>query len=142
MKTQTTTTTGVERVQALDWEQIGRSLSSAGNAVLSQLLSAEECQQLVALYPQNEPFRSHILMARHGFGRGEYKYFAYPLPTVIADLRSALYARLVPIANNWEASLRSSLRILSAPKTAILSGHLPDQGNRLRSDLGLVRTSL
>jgi len=110
MKTQTTTTTGVERVQALDWEQIGRSLSSAGNAVLGQLLSAEECQQLAALYPQNEPFRSHILMARHGFGRGEYKYFAYPLPTVIADLRSALYARLVPIANSWEASLSSNIR--------------------------------
>jgi uncharacterized protein len=110
MKTQTTTTTGVERVQALDWEQIGCSLSSAGSAVLSQLLSAEECQQLAALYPQNEPFRSHVLMARHGFGRGEYKYFAYPLPTVIADLRSALYARLVPIANSWEASLSSNIR--------------------------------
>src|SRR5206468_1251869 len=110
MKTQTTTTTGVERVQALDWEQIGRSLSSAGNAVLSQLLSAEECQQLAALYPQNEPFRSHILMGRHGFGRGEYKHFACPLPTVIADLRSALYARFVPIANSWEAGLSSNIR--------------------------------
>ena len=107
MKTQTTTTTGVERVQALDWEQIGCSLSSVGNAILSQLLSAEECQQLAALYPQNEPFRSHVLMARHGFGRGEYKYFAYPLPTVIADLRSALYARLVPCAGYlWHPTAR------------------------------------
>ena len=110
MKTQPTTTPAVERVQALDWEQIERSLSSAGHAVLSQLLSAEQCQQLAALYPQNEPFRSHILMARHGFGRGEYKYFAYPLPTVIADLRSALYARFVPIANSWEAGLSSNIR--------------------------------
>src|SRR5262249_44217813 len=78
--------------------------------ILSQVFSAEECQQLAALYPQNEPFRSHILMARHGFGRGEYKYFAYPLPTVIADLRSALYEHLVPIANSWEASLSSTIR--------------------------------
>src|SRR6202023_1468391 len=110
MKTQTTTTKGEERVQALDWEQIARDLNTQGSAILSQVLPAEKCRLLAALYPQNEPFRSHIVMARHGFGRGEYKYFAYPLPTVIADLRTALYARLAPIANGWNAKLRSDIR--------------------------------
>lgn len=103
-------TTGEERVQALDWEQIACSLNTKGNAVLSQLLSAEQCQHFAMLYPQHEPFRSHVVMARHGFGRGEYKYFAYPLPDVITDLRTALYARLAPIANGWNASLGSPLR--------------------------------
>ncbi|GHO84896.1 2OG-Fe(II) oxygenase [Dictyobacter formicarum] len=109
MKTQPFNT-AEERVQALDWEQIKRALNTEGSAILSQLLSTEECQRLAMLYPQNEPFRSHIVMARHGFGRGEYKYFAYPLPDVITDLRTALYARLAPIANGWNASLRSDIR--------------------------------
>jgi hypothetical protein len=101
---------GAERVQALDWEQIAYALNTKGNAILSQLLSPEECQRLTMLYPQHEPFRSHIVMARHGFGRGEYKYFAYPLPDVITDLRTALYAHLAPIANGWNTSLRSDIR--------------------------------
>src|SRR5262249_50725386 len=101
---------GEERVQALDWEQISQDLDTQGSAVLEHLIPADECQRLSALYVQDELFRSHIVMARHGFGRGEYKYFAYPLPTVIADLRSALYACLVPIANSWEASLSSNIR--------------------------------
>ncbi|MGZ6352100.1 MAG: 2OG-Fe(II) oxygenase [Ktedonobacterales bacterium] len=101
---------GEEHVQTLDWEQIASDLNTVGCAVLKQLLPAEECRRLAALYPQSESFRSHIRMAQHGFGRGEYKYFAYPLPTVIADLRTALYTRLAPIANGWNARLQSSIR--------------------------------
>lgn len=101
---------GEKRVQALDWGQIASDLDTVGCAVLKQLLPAEECRRMAALYPQNEPFRSHIRMAQHGFGRGEYKYFAYPLPTVIADLRTALYAGLAPLANGWNDRLQSAVR--------------------------------
>ena len=90
---------GEERVQALDWEQISQDLDAQGSAVLEHLIQASECQRLSALYPQDELFRSRIVMGRHGFGRGEYKYFAYPLPDLIAGMRTALYTRLAPIAN-------------------------------------------
>lgn len=94
-----------ERVTALDWEQISHDLDAQGSAVCERLIAPEECQQLAALYPHDELFRSHIVMGRHGFGRGEYKYFASPLPDLIADLRTALYARLAPIANRWNTSM-------------------------------------
>ena len=101
---------GEERIQALDWEQISQDLDAQGNAVLEQLIPADECQRLSALYSQDELFRSHIIMGRHGFGRGEYKYFAYPLPDVIAGLRTALYTRLAPIANGWSTSMSIDVR--------------------------------
>jgi uncharacterized protein len=96
---------GEERVQALDWEQISQDLDAQGSAVLEHLIPADECQRLSALYGQDELFRSHIVMGRHGFGRGEYKYFAYPLPDLLAGLRTALYTRLAPIANGWNTSM-------------------------------------
>jgi len=89
------------RIAALDWRGIAASLDGAGWAVLPSLLSATECADTAALYAQEMRFRSHVHMARHGFGRGEYRYFAYPLPPLVAGLRGALYARLVPIANRW-----------------------------------------
>ena len=82
----------------LDIEQ---SLHAQGNAVLRNLLSTEQCQAIAALYPDDACFRSRVVMGRHGFGRGEYKYFAYPLPAVIDRLRHELYEVLVPIANRW-----------------------------------------
>src|SRR5664280_1618110 len=82
------------RVDAIDWAQATRELDAQGCAVLKGLLSPDECRALAALYPDDGHFRSRIVMGRHGFGRGEYKYFAYPLPPVIAGLRPALYARL------------------------------------------------
>src|SRR5579871_6039005 len=82
------------RVDALDWPQIEADLDAQGCAVLKQLLTPEQCCALVALYPDDAQFRSRVVMGRHGFGRGEYKYFAYPLPELIAQLRPALYARL------------------------------------------------
>ncbi|AGT11143.1 2OG-Fe(II) oxygenase [Paracoccus aminophilus] len=89
------------RVQAQDWQALRRELDGFGAAILPGLLSAEECDGIAGLYPQERHFRSHIHMARHGFGRGEYRYFAYPLPGLIADLRKALYPRLAPVANDW-----------------------------------------
>jgi len=88
-----------------DWVSIGHSLDAHGNAVLPGLLTAEQCDALAALYPQEEGYRTRIVMARHGFGRGEYKYFAYPLPPLLEQLRHALYPLLAPIANRWNLQL-------------------------------------
>jgi hypothetical protein len=94
-----------ERVGAIDWEQVSQGLDEEGSAVIEHLLSPEECESLAALYSQDEIFRSRVVMGRHGFGRGEYKYFSYPLPDVIADLRTAVYPHLVPIANRWNDAM-------------------------------------
>ncbi len=90
---------------AYDWTSIGRSLDTHGLAVLAGLLMAEQCDDLAALYPREEGYRSRIVMARHGFGRGEYKYFAYPLPPLLDRLRHALYPWLAPVANRWNRQL-------------------------------------
>lgn len=90
-----------QRVAGYDWGALAKELDGQGCAVLEGLLTTEECRELAALYPQEEHFRSHVHMARHGFGRGEYRYFKYPLPDVIGELRRALYPRLAPVANAW-----------------------------------------
>jgi len=100
----------VARLTAIDWTQATGDLDTQGCAVLKGLLTAEECRALSALYPEDKIFRSRIVMGRHGFGRGEYKYFAYPLPEPIAELRPALYARLQPIANRWNATIDINVR--------------------------------
>src|SRR5882724_6935691 len=87
------------RVDAIDWTQAIADLDGQGCAVLKGLLSPDECHALAALYPDDARFRSRIVMGRHGFGRGEYKYFSYPLPELIAELRPALYVPLSGIAN-------------------------------------------
>jgi hypothetical protein len=98
------------RVDALDWPQIEADLDAQGCAVLKQLLTPEQCRTLAALYPDDAQFRSRIVMGRHGFGCGEYKYFAYPLPEPIAQLRPALYARLQGIANRWNEAMGIEVR--------------------------------
>jgi hypothetical protein len=102
------------RTKACDWDRVGRELDQAGNAVLPTLLSADECDALAELYPAEEPFRSRIVMARHGFGRGEYKYFRYPLPEPVASLRTALYPHLAPIATRWNDALGLGVRYPAA----------------------------
>jgi hypothetical protein len=93
------------KLETCDWVSIERSLDAHGNAVLPGLLTAEQCDALAALYPREEGYRSRVVMARHGFGRGEYKYFAYPLPPLLDQLRHALYPWLAPIANRWNLQL-------------------------------------
>ena len=83
------------------------SLGTHGFATLPAMLSIPECEELIALYPNPDLFRSRIDMARYRFGRGEYQYFRYPLPPLIDDLRNELYARLAPIANSWAELLRT-----------------------------------
>ena len=97
------------RAKACDWERVGKELDQVSNAVLP-VLSADECDALAELYPAEEPFRSRIVMARHGFGRGEYKYFRYPLPEPVASLRTALYPHLAPIATRWSDALGLGVR--------------------------------
>ena len=96
----------IERLVAdYDWLSVGQHLDAHGWALLPRLLKTRECATIAALYDDDRNFRSHIVMARHGFGRGEYKYFAYPLPSTVEALRVTLYPRLAPIANRWSASM-------------------------------------
>lgn len=95
---------------AYDWRRIAQDLDAQGSAVVEGVLSESECREVAALYPNDALFRSRIVMTRHGFGRGEYKYFQYPLPDLIANLRTAVYPHLVPIANRWNAAMRIDVR--------------------------------
>jgi hypothetical protein len=95
-----------DRVAAVDWRQAAASLDERGYATTAALLATEQCRALVALYDKDEAFRRRVVMQHHGFGRGEYKYLRYPLPTVVEALRRAIYPQLAPIANRWRERLR------------------------------------
>ncbi len=90
--------------------ELEAALDGCGWAVMPKLLAPEECRALAASYDDEAQFRSKVVMARHGFGRGEYKYLAYPLPPRVAELRESLYPRLAPIANRWSERLKSDVR--------------------------------
>jgi uncharacterized protein len=90
----------------MPWKRVTDELDVEGAAILERLLTPAECRDMAGLYADDSKFRSHVIMARHGFGKGEYKYFAYPLPGLIGGLREALYKRLVPIANQWNERMR------------------------------------
>jgi hypothetical protein len=111
------------RVDAYEWSRISAHLDAHGWAMFPKLLTASECAAIASLYADDSRFRSHIIMARHGFGRGEYKYFAYPLPEKVADLRTALYPRLVPIANRWNESMGIAVRYPGAHADFITRCH-------------------
>jgi uncharacterized protein len=98
------------RVKSLDWERVSKDLDAWGCAMIEGLITPEECDALAGLYPEDSIFRSRVVMERHGFGRGEYKYFSYPLPDIIAGLRTAIYPRLAPIANRWNAAMGIDVR--------------------------------
>jgi hypothetical protein len=93
------------RVATYDWTALASELDDSGCAVLPQLLSAEECLTIASLYSDDSRFRSHVIMARHGFGKGEYRYFRYPLPELLSALRTALYSHLAGVANEWNGRL-------------------------------------
>jgi uncharacterized protein len=99
-----------ERVNSVRWEQLETELDGYGGATLKRLLTPEECGAIAAMYPDDAEFRSRVVMTRHGFGRGEYKYFRYPLPGLVEQLRTQLYPRLAPIANRWNEALRIDVR--------------------------------
>jgi hypothetical protein len=111
------------RVAEIGWPQAESDLDAQGCAVLKGLLRTEECRALAALYPEDAIFRSRIVMGRHGFGRGEYKYFAYPLPSPIAELRPVLYARLHGIANRWNETMGIDIKYPGSHEAFLVRCH-------------------
>ncbi|RZU35663.1 2OG-Fe(II) oxygenase [Edaphobacter modestus] len=95
----------VSQVESLDWQSITDSLNDSGNALLKNVLTSQDCAALASMYGDDGHFRSRVVMSRHGFGRGEYKYFSYPLPDILQGLRSSLYERLAPVANLWNQQM-------------------------------------
>ena len=115
------------RVESCDWSGVSTHLDGYGWAMFRHLLTADECETIAGLYVDDRHFRSHVVMARHGFGRGEYKYFAYPLPDIVARLRTAMYTRLASIANRWNESMRIDVRYPDAHADFIRRCHKAGQ---------------
>lgn len=111
----------------IDWTDAAVQLDAHGCAIVGPLLSPKECCAISDLYSADEPFRSRIVMARHGFGRGEYKYFAYPLPDTIAKLRATLYPELAGIANRWNAQMGIKVQYPAAHDEFLQRSHKAGQ---------------
>lgn len=138
-----------ERIAALDWAAIVRDLEAHGVACAPAVLTAGECAALAGLFADEAPFRRRIDMGRHGYGSGEYRYFAYPLPDIVAALRAALYSRLAPLANRWSEALGTGVDYPDrldgflarchaagqARPTPLLLSYGPGDYNRLHQDL-------
>lgn len=107
-KPRSTTASIADRLSQLGWQALHQSLWDRGYALTPPVLTADECRQLVSLYPDDSTFRSHIIMSRYRFGRGDYKYFNYPLPKIVQDLREHSYPYLAPLANEWNKAMRST----------------------------------
>jgi uncharacterized protein len=110
----------LKRIEDLDWRAAEESLSTRGYAVTAPLLTAEECKNIIALYPDEKRFRSHIIMERHRFGAGDYKYFENPLPEIVTELRTHAYPHLAPIANAWSEALADGAKPFPPTHAAFL----------------------
>ena len=115
------------RLASVGWDEFAGDLDAQGNAIVERLLTPAQCRSVAALYEEDERFRSKIAMARHGFGRGEYKYFGYPLPPLVAELRTALYPHLAAIANRWNAALGVGVRYPAAHPAFVARCHAAGQ---------------
>jgi hypothetical protein len=115
------------RTQGFDWREIESQLDACGWALLDGMLSAEECRAIAALYDESGIFRKQIVMARHGFGSGEYKYYSYPRPGIISELRTHLYPRLAPIADRWNEAMGIDVRYPSEHAAFIERCHAAGQ---------------
>jgi hypothetical protein len=116
-----------ERVARYDWTRVAADLDAQGFALLSGIVSVQESSALAALYSADEYFRSRVVMAQHGFGKGEYRYFAYPLPDLVAGLRTALYSHLYGIANRWNAAMNLAVRYPTEHTAFLERCHLAGQ---------------
>ena len=116
-----------ERVARLDWRRIAADLAERGCASTGPVLTRPECEDIAAGYDTDASFRSRVVMARHGFGRGEYKYYAYPLPDLIAALRTTLYPRLAPVANQWNEVVRRGAGFPAELRDYLASCHAAGQ---------------
>ncbi|OQM76582.1 2OG-Fe(II) oxygenase [Manganibacter manganicus] len=112
-----------ERISRYDWPLLATDLDSHGCAMLQNLLTADDCDRIAGLYDTPQHFRSHVVMARHGFGKGEYRYFSYPLPSLLDDLRTALYPRLAPVANAWNERMGITARYPGSHETFLKLCH-------------------
>ena len=129
IETQNTGTNPIaDRVAALDWGAIAQSLDTHGCATTGQLLTGDECEAVSSRYNEDPLYRSRVIMARHGFGRGEYKYFAYPLPDPIASLRTSLYPALADVANRWNEQMGIETRYPDAHAAWLKRCHAAGQG--------------
>jgi hypothetical protein len=117
----------IDRVDGFDWLRIARDLDEQGSAVVEQLLSPDECRGIAGLYSNDDVFRSRVVMERHGFGRGEYKYFRYPLPHLLSELRTAVYPYLVPVANRWNEAMGIDARYPCKHADFVQRCHKADQ---------------
>ncbi len=117
----------VSRAAAVDWQQVAASLDERGYATTAALLTTEQCRGLSALYDREEAFRSRVVMQRHGFGSGEYKYLRYPLPDIVEALRQSIYPQLAPIANRWRERLREEGRFPPALAAYLKECHAAGQ---------------
>jgi hypothetical protein len=138
-----------DRVAALDWPALQSGLEEHGVARAAGVLRAQECREIAGLYELEEGFRSRVIMGRHGFGRGEYRYFSYPLPVIVQSLRASLYSRLVEIANRWHALMNLDARFPMShaaflkrchaagqnQPTPLLLQYVPDDFNCLHQDI-------
>lgn len=115
------------RLAALDWQRISDELGLQGYATIPALLTSEQCASLVGLYAAQDLFRSRVIMSRHGYGRGEYQYFKYPLPGLVASLRASLYPHVAPIANRWNELLKSDVRFPATHEQFIERCHAAGQ---------------
>ncbi len=137
------------RSEDISWEQVSSDLDAEGNAIVTGILGADECDDIRALYEEKKLFRSHIVMERHNFGRGEYRYFSYPLPDLIAGLRTSFYPHLVTIANRWNEAMGIDVRFPATHRefierchkagqtkpTPLILKYGPDDYNCLHQDL-------
>ncbi len=137
------------RVEALDWDYIAADIDAYGCAATPALLTSEQCRELAALYDNDDSFRKRVLMARHNFGQGEYRYFDYPLPSAVQALRRTIYPRLAPLANSWREQLKEDGRFPPSLEeyltqchqagqtkaTPLLLKYAPGDYNRLHRDL-------
>ena len=135
--------------EAIPWDAVSQALDAEGNALIKRILPPDECDNIRCLYQEEKIFRSNIVMERHGFGRGEYRYFKYPLPDPIQTLRTSLYPHLVPIANRWNQAMGIDVRYPTTHEeyikrcheagqnkaTPLLLKYGPDDYNCLHQDL-------
>jgi uncharacterized protein len=123
----TPSTTAMARAETIDWAAASAQLDAYGCARIEHVLDRDQCRTLVNLYDRDEAFRSTVVMARHGFGRGEYKYFRYPLPAPIVELRTSLYERLAPLANRWNERMNLAVRYPASHQAFIARCHAAGQ---------------
>ncbi|WLQ11971.1 2OG-Fe(II) oxygenase [Hahella aquimaris] len=115
------------RLRRYDWEQAGHELNTRGGTILGGLLSEQECAALISLYDTAELYRNKVIMARHGFGQGEYQYFSYPLPHMVAEIRELTYPYLAPVANQWNAAMNLGIRYPETHQDFIARCHADGQ---------------